>query len=70
VQEPATIALSIPKKERCEAMAEQAEDPVCGMAVDPEQAAYKTEYRGKTYYFCSLRCKDQFESEPEGYVAS
>jgi YHS domain-containing protein len=44
------------------------EDPVCGMKVDPEQAPYKSEYRGKTYYFCSLSCKEQFEQEPEGYL--
>ncbi|MBI2872159.1 MAG: YHS domain-containing protein [Chloroflexi bacterium] len=28
------------------------EDPVCGMDVDPEKAAAKIEYDGKTFYFC------------------
>jgi starch phosphorylase len=27
-------------------------DPVCGMPVDPEKTEFKTEIRGKTYYFC------------------
>ena len=26
-------------------------DPVCGMSVDPQKAAAKVEYAGKTYYF-------------------
>jgi len=30
-------------------------DPVCGMQVDPLNAAGKSEHREKTYYFCS-RC--------------
>ncbi len=35
-------------------------DPVCGMQVDPRRAAAKVRYRGKTYYFCSLACRDDF----------
>ena len=29
-----------------------AKDPVCGMQVDEKEAAGKSEYRGKTVYFC------------------
>ena len=29
------------------------QDPVCGMAVDPSKAAGRSEYHGKTYFFCS-----------------
>ncbi|HWR66526.1 MAG TPA: YHS domain-containing protein [Bellilinea sp.] len=43
-------------------------DPVCGMSVDPKTAAGKTEYQGKTYYFCSLGCKKSFESNPDKYL--
>ncbi len=43
-------------------------DPVCGMDVDPKTAAGKSEYQGKTYYFCSLGCKRDFDKEPEKYV--
>ena len=28
-------------------------DPICGMQVDENTAQYKTEYKGKTYYFCA-----------------
>ncbi len=43
-------------------------DPVCGMEVDPKTAGGKSEYKGQTYYFCSLGCKKSFDKEPEKYV--
>jgi P-type Cu+ transporter len=43
-------------------------DPVCDMDVDPKTAAGKSEYQGKTYYFCSPGCKRDFDKEPEKYV--
>jgi YHS domain-containing protein len=43
-------------------------DPVCGMDVDPKTAAGKSEYLGKTYYFCSPGCKRDFDKEPQKYV--
>jgi len=45
-----------------------AKDPVCGMTVDEEKAAAKSEYMGKTYYFCSQGCKAAFEKDPEKYL--
>ena len=45
-----------------------AKDPVCGMEVDEATAPAKTDYRGKTYYFCAPGCKDIFEKEPEKYA--
>lgn len=43
-------------------------DLVCGMDVDPETAAAKSEYQGKTYYFCASGCKKRFDGEPTKYV--
>ncbi len=43
-------------------------DPVCGMDVDPKNAAGKSEYEGKTYYFCSLGCKKEFDQQPQKYL--
>ena len=43
-------------------------DPVCGMEVDPKTAAGKSEYQGKTYYFCSPGCKRDFDKDPEKYL--
>lgn len=45
-----------------------AKDPVCGMDVDEKKAAAKSEYKGKTYYFCASGCKVAFDKEPEKYV--
>ncbi len=44
-------------------------DPVCGMMVDPQKAAGKVEHAGKTYFFCSPRCLERFEKEPEKFLA-
>jgi Cu+-exporting ATPase len=43
-------------------------DPVCGMDVDPETARAKSEYKGKTYYFCAPGCKKEFDQDPEKYI--
>jgi len=46
-------------------MATTVHDPVCGMDIDPATAAGTSEYKGQTYYFCSLGCKKSFDKEPE-----
>ena len=43
-------------------------DPVCGMSVDPDRAAGKSEYRGSTYYFCCQACKRKFDQNPNQYL--
>ncbi len=43
-------------------------DVVCGMMVDPKTAV-KSEYNGKTYYFCSNGCKTQFDKNPDKYAS-
>ena len=45
-----------------------AKDPVCGMDVDEKNAAAKSDYKGKTYYFCAPGCKVAFDKEPEKYL--
>jgi YHS domain-containing protein len=44
-------------------------DPVCGMEIDAEKAAAKTDYQGKTYYFCMEGCKQKFLAEPGKYAS-
>jgi YHS domain-containing protein len=44
------------------------EDPVCGMELMPEDAVAMSEFDGETYYFCSLECKTEFDSDPTGHV--
>ncbi|MEM3164968.1 MAG: heavy metal translocating P-type ATPase [Halobacteria archaeon] len=38
-------------------------DPVCHMKVDPRAAAGSSVRGGKTYYFCSPRCKRTFDAQ-------
>jgi len=44
-------------------------DPVCKMTVEPAKAAAQSTYRGQTYYFCAVGCKQQFDKEPEKYLS-
>jgi Cu+-exporting ATPase len=44
-------------------------DPVCKMTVEPARAAAQSTYRGQTYYFCAVGCKQQFDKEPEKYLS-
>ncbi len=51
------------------AMAEKEKviDPVCGMSINPEEAAGKTEHNHQTYYFCSMHCEHKFLDNPDAY---
>ena len=45
--------------------ADMARDPICGMDVNEGNPSGGTsEYRGKTYYFCSAGCKRTFDADP------
>ncbi|PDT77714.1 heavy metal translocating P-type ATPase [Bradyrhizobium sp. C9] len=43
-------------------------DPVCGMKVNPATAKHRFSYKGEEYLFCSGRCRERFEAEPEKYL--
>jgi signal transduction histidine kinase/YHS domain-containing protein len=43
-------------------------DPVCGMAVDPDDLG--AEHADKLYRFCSPACRDLFQSQPERYLTA
>ena len=43
-------------------------DPICKMDVDENMAKFKSEYKGKTYYFCAPGCKKAFDENPEEYL--
>ena len=45
-------------------------DPVCGMTVDPADAAGSYEYRGTTYYFCAESCLERFKEAPADFVSA
>jgi YHS domain-containing protein len=44
-------------------------DPVCKMTVEPARAAAQSRYRGQTYYFCAVGCKQQFDKDPQQYLS-
>ncbi|MFX1555405.1 MAG: YHS domain-containing protein [Promethearchaeota archaeon] len=48
---------------------DMAKDPVCGMDVKEERAAATYDYKGKTYYFCAVGCKEKFSQDPEKFLA-
>jgi Cu+-exporting ATPase len=43
-------------------------DPVCGMKVDQRRAAPRLKHGGQTLLFCSERCRERFEFDPDGYL--
>ena len=44
-------------------------DPVCGMDVEPAEAAGgHAEYRGTTYWFCNPVCREKFVADPARYL--
>jgi len=45
-----------------------AKDPVCGMNVEEKTAKFKSEYKGKTFYFCAQSCKTTFEKNPAKFA--
>ena len=45
-------------------------DPVCGMTVEPAQAAAHAEHGGARYYFCSQHCHDTFIEDPSRYTGT
>jgi Cu+-exporting ATPase len=45
-------------------------DPVCGMAISPDDAVGHVDHKGHTYYFCSESCLEQFRADPGRFVDS
>ncbi len=45
-----------------------AKDPVCGMMVDEKNAKFKSDYQGKTYFFCNTSCKTTFDKNPTKFA--
>ena len=45
------------------------EDPVCHMRVNPHETPHRAEHDGRTFYFCSARCRERFIAEPLRYLS-
>jgi Cu+-exporting ATPase len=38
------------------------------MSVDPQTAKHRSAYQGRDYFFCSGRCRERFETDPEKFL--
>lgn len=45
-----------------------AKDPVCNMIVDEKTSKFKSDFEGKTYYFCAASCKTKFDKSPATFA--
>ena len=43
----------------------QSYDPICGIRVEGDNSAPSAEYKKRRYFFCSVRCKHEFERAAE-----
>ena len=66
----AQTLVSIGRKPADEKPLETHTDPVCKMLVTPETAAGKYEYKGETYYFCAVGCREKFTADPEKFLTA
>jgi len=44
-------------------------DPVCGMTVKTPRPERSVEHGGRTYFFCSDRCRERFAADPEAILS-
>jgi P-type Cu+ transporter len=52
----------------CTGLAHAAKDRVCGMDVDSRTTAHRATLDGRSYYFCSSRCRERFLASPATYL--
>jgi xanthine dehydrogenase accessory factor len=50
------------------ALAGFAVDPVCGMTVDTNDAAYTATHAGQTHFFCCSGCHQVFVADPARFL--
>ena len=48
---------------------DRVQDPVCGMMVDPDNAAASATHESREFFFCSDECLRMFRADPEVYAA-
>ncbi|HDH04269.1 MAG TPA: YHS domain-containing protein [Nitrospirae bacterium] len=47
----------------------EVKDPVCGMAIREKDGIFTSSYNGASYYFCSEKCKGDFDKAPDAVLA-
>jgi Cu+-exporting ATPase len=48
----------------------QVTDPVCNMTIEDKEAVATSSYKGATYYFCSMPCKEKFDNDPDAFIGA
>lgn len=43
-------------------------DPVCGMTIKEKNGSFISSYKGVNYYFCSGKCKEDFDKDPDAIL--
>jgi peroxiredoxin/YHS domain-containing protein len=57
-----------------QALAQQPKEAICAVCrvhegtSEPEKVVASSEYQGAMHYFCSKKCKETFDSDPEAYL--
>ncbi|HET6805238.1 MAG TPA: heavy metal translocating P-type ATPase [Frateuria sp.] len=68
-REPVTRACcEEPSEQPATAHVHMARDPVCGMDVDPHATRHRAEHAGRTWSFCSARCRERFLAAPGDFL--
>jgi YHS domain-containing protein len=44
-------------------------DPVCGKELEANSATSTLNREGKTFFFCSKECREEFDAAPEKFCA-
>jgi YHS domain-containing protein len=44
-------------------------DPICGKMVDENKTKWRSDHKGKKYYFCSEKHKLTFDENPKRFAA-
>jgi len=52
------------------AVAVESKDPICGMTVEIATARHRSDWAGRSVYFCCLRCKETFDADPSRYASA
>jgi xanthine dehydrogenase accessory factor len=48
----------------------EAKDPVCGMTVRVATARHRSDWAGRSVYFCCARCRELFDADPARYASA
>jgi xanthine dehydrogenase accessory factor len=47
-----------------------AKDPICGMTVEVATARHRSDWAGRSVYFCCRHCQETFDADPARYAAA